>query len=55
MAQLLLAEGTKAPEEPAVPRLGYDPTRIDPGSILDQITKDRKDRSGLSQDRSLVS
>jgi hypothetical protein len=25
-------------------RLGYDPTRIDPGSILDRITKDRKDR-----------
>ena len=29
-------------------RLSYDLTRIDLGSILDRITKDRKDRSGSS-------
>jgi hypothetical protein len=28
------------------PRLGYDPIRIDPGSILDRI---KQDRTGLSR------
>jgi hypothetical protein len=28
-------------------RLGYDPIRIDPGSILDRITKDRAGLRGI--------
>jgi hypothetical protein len=36
-------------------RLGNDPIRIDPGSILDRIIKDRKNRSESSQNRFLIS
>jgi hypothetical protein len=35
-------------------RLGYDPIRIDPGSILDRITKDRAGLRGIARDRSRI-